>query len=51
MVRATGGGSAIVVLTGEVVDKDGNGLGDAHTFVEDAVRVCEAALQKFVHSP
>ena len=46
--RTKGTGSVAVVLTGDVVDKNGNGLGDAHQFIEGALRVCEAAVQRFV---
>lgn len=48
VVRTKGTGSVGVLLTGDVVDKNGNGLGDAHKFIEAAVRVCEAAIQRFV---
>jgi len=48
VARTKGTGSVGVVLTGDVVEKNGNGLGDAHKFIEAALRVCEAAVQRFV---
>lgn len=42
-----GDGSVHVIITGEVVDKDGVILGDAHIYIEKAIRHCEAALQHF----
>ena len=45
--RVGGNGDAKTVLTGEVVDKLGNGLGEAHEFIERSIRVCEAALRRF----
>lgn len=43
----SGDGDSHAVLTGEVVDKLGNGLGEAHEFIERSVRLCEAALRQF----
>ena len=45
--KTKGKGGVRVVLTGEVVDKNGSGLGDAHRFIDGALRVCEAALRHF----
>ena len=42
-----GDGSSYVVVTGDVVDGNGGGLGQAHEFIEKSLRVCEAALQRF----
>lgn len=44
---AWGDGRAEVVVTAEVVDRQGNGLGEAHELIEKSVRVCEAALRQF----
>jgi hypothetical protein len=45
--KVTGDGDAQAVLTGEIVDKLGNGLGEAHEYLERAIRLCEAALRQF----
>ncbi len=50
IAKTSGSGSANVVLTGDVVDKDGKGLSDAHIFIEAALRICEEAKQRFVPS-
>lgn len=50
IAETSGSGSANVVLTGDVVDKNGKGMGDAHLFLEAALRVCEEAKQRFVPS-
>lgn len=42
-----GDGDTHTTLTGEVVDKLGNGLGEAHEFIERSIRLCEAALRQF----
>jgi hypothetical protein len=47
-IQSTGSGSAVVVLTGDVVDETGNKICDANELIEDAVSVCEAAVQNFV---
>lgn len=43
----SGDGSSSVIITGEVVDKNGSGLGEAYDFIERSLRVCEAALRRF----
>lgn len=48
-VFTTGGGSVRAVLTGEIIDKNGGGLEDAHRVLERAVRVCESAVERFVN--
>jgi hypothetical protein len=48
VAKTKGSGSVGVVLTGDVLDKNGGGLGDSHKFIEAALRVCEAAVQRFV---
>jgi hypothetical protein len=48
VARTKGAGSVGVILTGDVIDKNGNGLGDAHGFIMRAVSVCEAAVRRFV---
>jgi hypothetical protein len=42
-----GDGEAYAVVTGDVVDRYGGGLGQAHDFIEKSVKVCEAALTHF----
>lgn len=42
-----GNGDPRTVLTAEVVDKLGNGLGETHEFIERALQLCEAAISKF----
>jgi len=43
----SGNGDPRTVLTAEVVDKLGNGLGEAHGFIERAVSLCEKSLGQF----
>ena len=43
----SGDGDSYTVLTGDVVDKRGNGLGEACELIERAVRFCESALRHF----
>ena len=43
----SGDGSAHVVVTAEVLDKNGNGIGDVDKYVRGALRFCEGALRDF----
>ena len=43
-IMSRGSGSAKAVITGDVIDKDGNKLGDLHEFEQDAVEALEKLL-------
>ena len=43
----SGDGDVRAVVTGRVVDKQGKSLGDAHDYLERAVKLCETALNHF----
>lgn len=42
-----GDGAAEVLVTADVLDKNGNGIGQAHDIIQRSIKVCEAALQHF----
>lgn len=47
-----GDGTAQAVITAEIRDSNGNGLGDAHATLTEAVDVCESLLADFsIHLP
>lgn len=43
--QSFGDGVTEIVITGEVIDKLGNGQGDAHKIIDRALRVCQSALE------
>lgn len=47
MPSVNGDGAAEVVLTADVLDKNGNGIGQAHEILRRAIDVCEASLTHF----
>ncbi len=45
--RIAGSGTAKVIITGDILDRDGNKIGDLHKTVLEAVKVWESVLDEF----
>jgi hypothetical protein len=45
--RIVGSGTAKVIITGDILDRDGNKIGDLHKTVLEAVKVWESVLDDF----
>jgi len=45
--RAIGDGESVAATTGDILDGNGNLIGEAHEFIETALAVCEAAVDYF----
>ena len=45
--QIAGSGTAKVIITGDIIDKDGNKIGDLHKTVLEAVKVWESVLGSF----